>query len=135
MTHLTISKEKKLENIEEMKSPDVNNLVVDIMRKKLEEKFGSHLSGQQLSLLREYVFSGESKEAFISRLAEIKNQTLASIDQFEETCDNDVILSQISKVRESVNSLSTSSADDETLSRYMTLMKITEELKSGDDNG
>lgn len=133
--HTHLLKEKKLENIEEMKSPDVNNLVVDIMRKKLEEKFGSHLSGQQLSLLREYVFSGESKEAFISRLAEIKNQTLASIDQFEETCDNDVILSQISKVRESVNSLSTSSADDETLSRYMTLMKITEELKSGDDNG
>ena len=133
--HTHLLKEKKLKNIEEMKSSDVNNLVVDIMRKKLEEKFGAHLSGQQLSLLREYVFSGDDKSAFIAQLAEVKDKTLMSINQFEKSCTNEVILGQISSVKEAVSSLSTSTADDETLSRYMTLMKITEELKSGEDNG
>ena len=133
--HTHLLKEKKLENIEEMKSSNVNNLVVDIMRKKLEEKFGAHLSGAQLSLLREYVFSEDDKSAFIAQLAEVKNKTLISIDQFEKSCTNEVILRQISSVKEVVSNLSTSTADDETLSRYMTLMKITEELKSGEDNG
>lgn len=133
--HTHLLKEKKLKNIEEMKSSDVNNLVVDIMRKKLEEKFGAHLSGSQLSLLREYVFSGDDKSAFIAQLTEVKNNTLASIKQFEKSCTNEIILGQISSVKEAVHNLSTLKADDETLSRYMTLMKITEELKSGEDNG
>jgi hypothetical protein len=133
--HTHLLKEKKLKNIEEMKSSDVNNLVVDIMRKKLEEKFGAHLSGAQLSLLREYVFSEDDKSAFIAQLAEVKSNTLISIEQFEKSCTNEIILGQISNVKEAVHNLSTLKADDETLSRYMTLMKITEELKSGEDNG
>jgi len=133
--HTHLLKEKKLKNIEEMKSSEVNNLVVDIMRKKLEEKFGAHLSGPQLSLLREYVFSEDDKSAFIAQLTEVKNNTLISIEQFEKSCTNEIILGQISNVKEAVHSLSTLKADDETLSRYMTLMKITEELKSGEDNG
>ena len=133
--HSHLLKEKQLQQIEEMKSPDANHLVVDIMRKKLEEKFGSHLNVKQLSLLREYVFSDESKDGFIARLSEIKNETLSAIDKFAQSCSNDVIASQVPKVREAVSSLSTSTADDETLSRYLTLMKITEELQSGDENG
>ena len=133
--HTHLLKEKKLKNIEEMKSSEVNNLVVDIMRKKLEEKFGAHLSGPQLSLLREYVFSEDDKSAFIAQLTEVKNNALISIEQFEKSCTNEIILGQISNVKEAVHSLSTLKADDETLSRYMTLMKITEELKSGEDNG
>lgn len=133
--HTHLLKEKKLKNIEEMKTSDVNNLVVDIMRKKLEEKFGAHLSGAQLSLLREYVFSEDDKSAFIAQLAEVKSNTLISIEQFEKSCTNEIILGQISNVKEAVHNLSTLKADDETLSRYMTLMKITEELKSGEDNG
>lgn len=133
--HSHLLKEKQLQQIEEMKSPDANHLVVDIMRKKLEEKFGSHLNVKQLSLLREYVFSDESKNGFIARLSEIKNETLSAIDKFAQNCSNDVIASQVPKVREAVSSLSTSTADDETLSRYLTLMKITEELQTGDEDG
>lgn len=133
--HSHLLKEKQLQEIEEMKSPDANHLVVDIMRKKLEEKFGTHLNTKQLSLLREYVFSDDSKAGFLAKLSEIKAETLREIDKFAAACGNEVISAQVPQVREAVTNLSTSTADDETLSRYLTLMKITEELQSGDENG
>ncbi len=128
--HSHLLKEKKLENLEELKTTDVNNLVVDIMRKKLEEKFGSHLSDSQMSLLREYVFFGDDEKGFLSRLSEIKTSTLKALLAFEKDCNSDIIRKQIPHVRESVESLSETIADDENLSRYLTLMKITEELRS-----
>lgn len=128
--HSHLLKEKKLENLEELKTTDVNNLVVDIMRKKLEEKFGSHLSDTQMSLLREYVFFGDDEKGFLSKLSEIKASTLSALADFEKGCTSEIIRKQIPHVRESVESLSEVAADDENLSRYLTLMKITEELKS-----
>ncbi len=128
--HAHLMKEKAVQDLEELKTTDVNHLVVDIMRKKIEEKFGSHLSAPQLSLLREYVFSSDDKEAFLSHLTSIKESTLAALDKFDKECDNEIIKSQIPNVRESITSLPVNEASDETLSRYLTLMKITEELSS-----
>jgi hypothetical protein len=129
--HSHLIKEKQIEDIREMKAPDVNNLVVDIMRKKIEEKFGSHLSNKQLSLLKEYVFSDEDKMSFLSKLSSVKSDAITALNSFEKECGNTIILQQIPQVRESISSLPESTADDETLSRYLTLMKITEELTSG----
>jgi len=132
--HSHLMEEKSVEDLDELKTTDVNHLVVDIMRKKIEEKFGTHLSGQQLSLLKEYVFSNEDDSAFFLRLESVKKDTLRSLDLFEKECTNKIIKSQIPTVKESVLSLPTTTADDETLSRYLTLMKLTEELKSGDES-
>ena len=131
--HAHLMKEKAVQDLEELKSTDVNHLVVDIMRKKIEEKFGAHLTKGQLSLLREYVFSSEDKEKFLSQLASIKESTLKALHKFEEACDNKIIMKQIPDVREAINSLPTNEANDESLSRYLTLMRITEELTSGED--
>ena len=130
--HSHLLKEKVDRDIEELKTTDVNQLVVDIMRKKIEEKFGSHLNASQLSLLREYVFSDDQKSNFLTQLSQVKESTLAALKDFEKNCSNQIISKQIPQVRESVQALSSDKADDETLSRYLTLMKLTEELTSGD---
>ncbi len=130
--HSHLMKEKAAQDLEEMKSTDVNQLVVDIMRKKIEEKFGSHLNDSQLSLLREYVFADDPTSTFFDRLKEIKEETLSSLESFDESCSNDIIKSQIPEVRKSITALPIDTADDETLSRYLTLMKLTEEFTSGE---
>lgn len=132
--HSHLLKEKKIRDLEELKSTDVNHLVVDIMRKKIEEKFGQQLNPDQLVLLREYVFSSTDKQQFLERLTSVKRTTLQALDSFEKTCKNKIIENQIPAVRKSLLSLSTSTADDETLSRYLTLMKLTEELTAGSEN-
>jgi len=131
--HTHLLKEKKLQNLDDLKSADANHLVVDIMRKKIEEKFGSQLTSSQLSLLKEYVFFDHENDNFSQKLSEIKRSTILALSNFEERCDNQIIKTQIPRVRESVDALPTDTSDDETLSRYLTLMKLTEELTTGDE--
>jgi hypothetical protein len=132
--HLHLLKEKKVKDLEGLKSTDANHLVVDIMRKKIEEKFGAQLSTSQLSLLKEYVFSNDDSKNFLAKLTSVKKATLSAINSFEKVCNNKIIENQIPQVRESVLALSTTTADDETLSRYLTLMKLTEELTTGEES-
>tara|TARA_B100000161_G_scaffold261784_1_gene230620 strand:+ start:460 stop:1311 length:852 start_codon:yes stop_codon:yes gene_type:complete len=131
--HSHLLKEKELQDLNELKETDVNHLVVDLMRNKIEEKFGGHLNDDQISLLREYVFSEDNKSGFFTKLESVKSSIMKSLNVFESECQNEMIKKQIPKVREAVNSLSTDSADDETISRYLTLMRLDEELTTGDN--
>ena len=131
--HSHLLKEKELQDLNELKETDVNHLVVDIMRNKIEEKFGSHLNEDQISLLREYVFSDENKSVFFSKLKSIKNSMLTSLSDFELKCENAMLKKQIPVVRESVLSLPVDTASDEIISRYLTLMRLDEELSTGDN--
>jgi hypothetical protein len=130
--HAHLLKEKKLQDLQELKESSVNHLVVDIMRNKIEEKFGSRLNDAQISLLREYVFSDSEQSRFFQKLAEVKKLMIASLDGFESQCENAILKNQIPRVRESINALPVNSADDETISRYLTLMRLNEELSTGD---
>ena len=131
--HGHLLKDKQLQDLQELKETDVNHLVVDIMRNKIEEKFGSHLSDSQISLLREYVFSENDKSRFFTKLQEVKVSLLSSLQSFQSACNNDILLKQIPNVVESVKSLPTNTADDETISRYLTLMRLDEELSTKDN--
>ena len=131
--HSHLLKDKQLQDLQELKETDVNHVVVDIMRSKIEEKFGSQLNDSQISLLREYVFSEDNKQDFFQKLCEVKKSILTSLNSFEKVCENKIIRDQIPQVREAINSLPTDTADDETISRYLTLMRLDEELVTGDD--
>ena len=131
--HAHLLKDKEVKDLNELRETDVNHLVVDIMRSKIEEKFGSHLSESQISLLREYVFSSDDKSGFFQKLREVKKGISLALNTFESTCDNDMLRKQIPAVRESISSLPTDTADDEIISRYLTLMRLNEELLTGDE--
>ena len=131
--HSHLLKEKELQDLNELKETDVNHLVVDIMRNKIEEKFGSHLNEDQISLLREYVFSDDNKSVFFDKLKSIKASMLTSLSDFELKCENVMLKKQIPVVRESVLSLPVDTASDEIISRYLTLMRLDEELSTGDN--
>lgn len=131
--HSHLLKEKELQDLNELKETDVNHLVVDIMRNKIEEKFGSQLNEDQISLLREYVFSDENKSVFFNKLKSIKTSMLTSLSDFEVKCENAMLKKQIPVVRESVLSLPVDAASDEIISRYLTLMRLDEELSTGDN--
>lgn len=130
--HSHLLKEKSLQDLQELKETDANHLVVDIMRNKIEEKFGGHLTEDQISLLREYVFSEDTGDRFFNKLREVKKSIVASLNSYELECQNEMIKMQIPQVREAVNALPTDSADDETISRYLTLMRLDEEISAGD---
>ena len=130
--HTHLLKEKAGPEISDLKTPEVNHLVVEIMHNKIEEKFGSSFTSGQIELLREYVFSENKSESFRKKLASIKKETLQSLGNYSLVCENKILSKQINEVKESVHSLDVDKFDDDSISKYLTLMKLTEELTAGD---
>jgi len=131
--HTYLLKEKSNAHIEELKTPSASHLVLEIMHKKIEEKFGDSFSPNQVVLLREYVFSEENDQQFKNHLQKIKGDTSRSLNEFSLICENSVLSNQVEKVKEQVAHLDVDRFDDDSISKYLTLMKLTEELTSGEE--
>jgi len=132
--HSYLLKEKNNKDLVDLKTPQANRLVVEIMHKKIEEKFGASFSQDQIDLLREYVFSENDSDAFRSKLASIKKSTMNSLSEYSLMCENKILTNQLDEVKHSVQSLDIDNFDDDSISKYLTLMKLTEELTTGDES-
>lgn len=132
--HSYLLKEKTNKDLVDLKTPQANRLVVEIMHKKIEEKFGSSFSQDQIDLLREYVFSENDSNAFRSKLVSIKKNTLASLSEYSLMCENKILTNQLDEVKRSVQTLDVEKFDDDSISKYLTLMKLTEELTTGEES-
>ena len=132
--HSYLLKEKSSDGIDDLKTPQANRLVLEIMHKKIEEKFGDSFSPAQQDLLKEYVFSENDTEKFRTKLMNIKLDALASLTDHSMICENVVLSKQLDEVKSAVNSLDVQDFNDDSISRYLTLMKLTEELTTGDES-
>ena len=127
--HNWLIQEKKSSNIEELKTQDVDNLTVNIMTKKFNESFTKELLPEQTLLLQDYVFS-IGKDEKISKIFETrKTKCLSELNLYSTTCDSDVVKSKIELVAEKINNLPTENINDEIVTRYLTLMKLSNELR------
>ena len=127
--HLT--NEKQEENIEDMSNPDVDSLVVKIMSEKINKKYGNSLTDDQKSILQEYVFSisEENQSRIVSKLLETRKALMKDLSTFEEVTENKVLIEKISDVREKIISESAEEINDESISRFLVLVKLREEIK------
>ena len=128
--HNWLLQEKKTQNIEEMKTQDVDNLTVSIMTKKFNESFTQELLPEQSQLLQDYVFSIGKEEDISNVFLERKNSCLKDLREYASLCESEIVKSKISLVTEKINGLPTSNIDDEIVSRYLTVMKLSSELRS-----
>lgn len=123
--------EKKVEyTFEQEQNKEVNNLVVKVMTEKYNEKYGKQLTEVQQMLVKQYVFAenGDSK-AFKSMLKRIKETVLKDLVEYENSCDNKHVSNKINEVKEDINSLDINTLDDQTMSRFLTLCDLSEELR------
>jgi len=121
--------EKRASDMKDLKTQDVDNLTVSIMTKKFNESFTKELLPEQASLLQDYVFSIGKEENISEVFQERKNSCLQELKNYSLTCDSDIVKSKISLVTEKVENLPTSNIDDEIVSRYLTVMKLSSELR------
>jgi len=135
--HEHLLKEKATTDLTALATPDVNRLAVQIMQEKMRERFGKVLSEEQTLLMKQYVFSKQkdSSSDISNKLVDIQKTTLDKLTSFERACENDILCEQIGGVKEKIKNLSALEVDDSVISQYLTLMKLTEELTAGDDNG
>jgi hypothetical protein len=122
--------EKNVFDIKELKTEDVDNLTVSIMTKKFNDSFSAELLPEQAQLLKDYVFAmGEDKK--ITKIFENrKSACLDELSDYASSCDSDTVKSKIMLVTEKLRCLPVENIDDLAVSKYLTVMKLSNELRS-----
>lgn len=133
MRRLTEVKDDKSETISEESSGTVR-LLMKVMSKKLNEKYGDSLNDQQKSLVRAYAYStASSNDSSIKmKLKEIKEELLGLIDAYvSSTEENDQYTKgKLNETKDAILSESADSVDDDVVTRFMLYSRLSDELKA-----
>ena len=123
-------KRKKVIKEDSSSNQEVDNLIVDIMTKKINNKY-SNLSEGQKSIIKNYaLYKENNQKALIEYLKNIKSNTLSRIKIFESTNENQIIKDKINEVKNNINALQIKNIDDEKIVKILTMTSLLEELKS-----
>jgi hypothetical protein len=128
--HAILTKPKVNNSLMKEHDKEVDNLVVKVMTEKYNDKYGKQLTEIQQLLVKQYVFaeSGDTK-GFQEMLNRIKEHTLKDLTDFEVECDNSHVSRKIHEVRNDIRNLNINTLDDQTMSRFLTLCDLSEELR------
>ena len=131
--HSILMREKASPNIMQEHDKNIDNLVVQVMTNKYNDRYGKQLTEVQQMLVKQYVFAenGDSTE-FKKTLKRIKEVTVRDLVDFESECNNEHVANKINEVKEDIKSLSIDNLDDQTMSRFLTLCDLSEELRRND---
>lgn len=130
-------KKDAIENLNDnSESPGFNRLVFKLMTKKMNDKYGATLNDDQKSLVREYaLYSMTGSESNISiKLEEIKRNLISTIQNSSYMLDlPEYTKEKLKEVLESVKNDSDEISDSK-VSKYMTYIKLINELKTGGES-
>ena len=112
----------------------IDALTVRIMTEKFNEKYGKLLGKEQRDLINEHVFNSNERShtQYHSKLLRIKKDTLAELKYLSDKCDNQILNEKIDSVIKRVSDLNLVTLTDETVSRFLTLSKLKNELMDGE---
>ena len=128
--HSILTSPKQSESLLKEHDKEVDNLVVKVMTEKFNDKYGKQLTDVQQVLIKQYVFaeSGDTK-GFRNMLKRIKETVLRDLVDYQTECDNNHVANKINEVKEDIRSLDINTLDDQTMTRFLTLCDLSEELR------
>mgnify|MGYP003122838989 CR=1 FL=1 len=115
-------------SLEDEKTAEVNQLTVKIMLEKFNKKYDNSLSSVQAKIIKEYVFS-QNKDSLSVLLREVKEKAIKEIATVPDSHTNKVICEKVGRVKENILSLNEDIHDDENISRFLLLSKLSQELQ------
>ena len=124
---------KNFSKVNEMKTPEVNSLVVKLMREKFSKTYSKNLTADQVNLINEWVINGSSP-GLVSEMKATKKICLETLDRYQKTCSNDFIFGNLGNVRNNVSGIVFDEEINEShIIKTMTMYDIIKEL-SGEEN-
>lgn len=128
--HGILTRPKENVKLSEERNKEVDNLVVKVMTEKFNQKYSSQLSDLQQLLIKEYVFNENTEgKAFKNVLKRIKETVLRDLSDYTSECDNTIVAKKINEVKEDIRTLDINTLDDQTMTRFLTLCNLSEELR------
>lgn len=127
--------ESKEEPIHVLKDEDISSLTVRIMTEKFNNKYGRQLNDEQQAIIKEYVFSTETGQTtnFSAYLSELKESLITELEMYSSVCDNIILNEKMNKVTSGVSSLDPGQVNDETVSRFLLVSQLKEEIIGADN--
>ena len=128
--HKLLVQEKQSKSLAQEHNKDVDNLVVKVMTDKFNNKYGKQLTDVQQMLVKQYVFAERGETTgFKSMLGRIKEAVIRDLTDYQVDCDNSHVANKINEVKEDIRSLDINTLDDQTMTRFLTLCDLSEELR------
>ena len=128
--HNWLITEKKKVNLEELKTDNIDNLTVSIMTKSFNKAFAEDLLPEQATLLQDYVFADGQESKIRDIFESRKKDCLNELNSYSLECENEFLNEKIDIVKEKISKLPVENIDDSVVSRYLTVMKLSSELRS-----
>tara|TARA_R110001592_G_scaffold188358_6_gene433590 strand:+ start:15837 stop:16691 length:855 start_codon:yes stop_codon:yes gene_type:complete len=130
-----LKKEKSDKNLEEIKTPEVNSLVVKLMTEKFNKSYSKNLAENQIKLLKEWSLSDDQQKVNVLNLIKTTQlQVLEQIENYRNNCENSIISEKIEKVYENIKMENfNENIDDTDIVKAMVMLEISNELR-GEDN-
>ncbi len=135
-----ITEEREKPEIKEELAGSVgeNRLVLKLMMKKLNEKYGCSLTSNQKGVLREYVFTtstGKDVEKLKQTLSEVKLSAITAIENYENSdSSNKYVLNKLKEAKESIDAETLNEVNDGVITRFMLYMKLVSELEAKENS-
>ena len=135
--HEWLTKEKVSQDISEMKTDNVNDLTVKIMRESFNKKFSGNLNESQKSLIKCLVFEGEldeySKQSIVDLMTEQKEKAANLLKEYRTTCESEHVKSKIPTVLSLLESLNTKDISDDNIVKCLSVTRLCDELMENDN--
>lgn len=123
-------KEKVEPDLDKIKNPDADALVVRIMSEKLNKKFQGVLNEEQKEIIRSYVLHTNKNELGKLReyLEDLRGKTLDTLNEYLDQENNAILNEKADKVRKDLSSITTETIDDKTISQFLTIAHLKQTL-------
>jgi len=107
-----------------------DRLVLKIMTKKFNSRYGEELTKDQQKIIEGYVFLSDKEPKRLQEFFEVKkNEAIQSLESFEDKSDNRYLLAKLDKVRTKIHELSSNKINDTNVVKFLTLTKMINEIK------
>ncbi len=130
--HGWLTTEKTITEISEMKTPNINDLTVKIMRESFNKKFGGSLNENQKELIKALVFDGDLDEQSRSEITEMmtsqKNDAINLLKEYKTQCESEHVKSKIPKVLNLLEGLDATNTSDDNIIRCLSVTRLCDEL-------
>lgn len=120
----------KTHNLLEEKNDNVDDLVVNLMVKKVNKKYNRVLNPEQIGLIKQYVYSMKSGDtaSLKENLETIRTQTLNAVNEYmQEESQAPFVIQKLTEVRNILEG-EIDTIDDSVLTRYLRVAQLKHEI-------
>jgi len=106
--------------------PKVDKLTYKLMKEMFDKKYKQSLSEDQQKLITLYV--SDDDDNLIESFKKIKTESISSIKNYFNKCNNNILNEKKNAVINSIKSLSVENTEKANIEKYLTVLKLRDEL-------